>query len=84
MEENNIRPGVQRLGAKGFGWEKVPQLNPRLIMASLERFNQGSRFANVKAFEPVAQSADGAASAGWNRRRDANIPNTVSGRIRRF
>lgn len=43
-------------------------------MASLKEFNKGSRFANVKAFEPVAQSAGGAASAtGWNEG-SANIP----------
>ena len=35
-------------------------------MASLKGFNKGSRFEHVKAFEPVAQSAGGAASTtGW-------------------
>lgn len=68
----NIRPGAATRA--GFGWEKVHELNPRLIMASLKGFNKGSRFANVKAFEPVAQSAGGAASAtGWNEG-SANIP----------
>lgn len=61
----NIKPGAATRA--GFGWEAVHKLNPRLIMASLKGFNQGSRFENVKAFEPVAQSAGGAASAtGWN------------------
>ena len=61
----NIRPGAATRA--GFGWKKVHELNPRLIMASLKGFNKGSRFANVKAFEPVSQSAGGAASAtGWN------------------
>ncbi len=36
-------------------------------MGSLKGFNQGSRFEDVKAYEPVAQAAGGAASAtGWN------------------
>ena len=61
----NIKPGgVDKLG---FGWEDVHKLNPSLIMGSIKGFNKGSRFENVKAYEPVAQSAGGAASAtGWN------------------
>ena len=47
-------------------------------MASLKGFNQGSRFEHVKAFEPVAQCAGGAASTtGWWEG-DKNIP-TQSG-----
>ena len=50
----------------GFGWDEVHKINPRCIMASLKGFNKGSRFEHVKAFEPVAQSAGGAASTtGW-------------------
>ena len=68
----NIKPGAA--DKAGFGWKDVHKLNPRLIMASLKGFNQGSRFADVKAFEPVAQAAGGAASAtGWNEG-DFNIP----------
>lgn len=68
----NVRPGAA--DRAGFGWEDVHKLNPRLIMASLKGFNQGSRFANVKAYEPVAQSAGGAASTtGWNKGAD-NVP----------
>lgn len=61
----NIAPGsVEKLG---FGWEEVHAINPKCIMASLKGFNKGSRFEHVKAFEPVAQSAGGAASTtGWN------------------
>ena len=61
----NIGPGdVEKLG---FGWEQVHAINPRCIMASLKGFGQKSRFSHVKAFEPVAQSAGGAASTtGWN------------------
>lgn len=68
----NIAPGSAE--RNGFGWEKIHALNPKLIYASLKGFNEGSRFENVKAFEPVAQSAGGAASAtGWNEGKD-NVP----------
>lgn len=68
----NIGPGdVEKLG---FGWDDVHKLNPRLIMGSLKGFNKGSKFEHVKAFEPVAQCAAGAAAAtGWNEG-DYNIP----------
>lgn len=68
----NIGPGdVEKLG---FGWDVVHKINPRCIMASLKGFNKGSRFEHVKAFEPVAQCAAGAASAtGWNEG-DFNVP----------
>lgn len=68
----NIGPGdVEKLG---FGWEQVHKINPKCIMGSLKGFNKGSRFEHVKAFEPVAQCAGGAATAtGWNEG-DYNIP----------
>ncbi len=65
----------------GFGWDDVHKMNPRLIMASLKGFNQGSRFENVKAYEPVAQSAGGAASTtGWNEG-DFNVPTQSAGAL---
>lgn len=68
----NIKPGSA--AKAGYGWDKLHELNPRLIYASLKGFNEGSRFSNVKAFEPVAQAAGGAASAtGWNEG-DHNVP----------
>jgi formyl-CoA transferase len=72
----NIGPGdVEKLG---FGWDDVHKLNPKLIMGSIKGFNPGSRFEKVKAFEPVAQCAGGAASTtGWFSGPD-NIP-TQSG-----
>lgn len=72
----NIGPGdVEKMG---FGWDDVHKLNPRLIMGSIKGFNPGSRFEHVKAFEPVAQCAGGAATAtGWFSGPD-NIP-TQSG-----
>ena len=68
----NVRPGSAEHA--GFGWEQVHKINPRLIMGSLKGFNQGSRFEDVKAYEPVAQAAGGAASAtGWNKGEN-NVP----------
>lgn len=68
----NIAPGSA--DRNGFGWEKLHSINPRLIYASLKGFNEGSRFENVKAFEPVAQAAGGSASAtGWNKGAN-NVP----------
>ena len=58
----------------GLGCNAVHEINPRLIMASLKGFNQGSRFENVKAYEPIGQSSGGAASAtGWNKGEN-NVP----------
>lgn len=68
----NIAPGSAE--RNGFGWGSLHAMNPKLIYASLKGFNKGSRFENVKAFEPVAQSAGGAASAtGWNKGEN-NVP----------
>lgn len=72
----NLHPGA--IEAMGFGWEEVHKINPRCIMGSLKGFNKGSRFEKVKAFEPVAQCAGGAAATtGWFSGPD-NIP-TQSG-----
>lgn len=41
-------------------------MNPRVIYGTIKGFNEDSPFAVVKAFEPVAQCAGGAASTtGW-------------------
>ena len=60
----NLHPGAAE--ALGFGWDDVHAMNPRCIYGTIKGFNAESQFANVKAFEPVAQSAGGAASTtGW-------------------
>lgn len=41
----------------GFTWEVIQQLNPRLIFGSIKGFNENSPYANVKAYENVAQAA---------------------------
>ena len=72
----NLHPGA--VAKLGFSWEEVHKINPRVIYGTIKGFNDDSPFASVKAFEPVAQCAGGAAATtGWWRG-DYNIP-TQSG-----
>ena len=60
----NLHPGAA--DKLGFSWEKVHKMNPRLIYGTIKGFSDDSPYANVKAFEPVAQCAGGAAATtGW-------------------
>lgn len=60
----NLHPGAA--DELGFSWEEVHKINPRLIYGTIKGFNEDSPFADVKAFEPVAQCAGGAAATtGW-------------------
>ncbi len=60
----NLHPGAA--DELGFSWEDVHKINPRVIYGTIKGFNDDSPFASVKAFEPVAQCAGGAASTtGW-------------------
>jgi formyl-CoA transferase len=55
----NFGPGVvERLG---FGWERLQELNPRLVFASIKGFGPG-RYAGFKAYEVVAQAMGGSMS----------------------
>lgn len=55
----NFGPGVmERLG---FSWEHLAGLNPKLIYASIKGFGPG-RYANLKAYETIAQAMGGAMS----------------------
>lgn len=56
----NFHPGA--IDHMGFTWEVIQQLNPRLIFGSIKGFNENSPYANVKAYENVAQAAGGSAS----------------------
>ena len=56
----NFGPGV--LDRLGFGWEKVHDLNPRLIMGSIKGFGTEGPYAAFKAYENVAQAMGGAMS----------------------
>lgn len=55
----NFAPGV--LERMGITWEKIQELNPRLIVASVKGFGPGP-YAECKVYENVAQCAGGAAS----------------------
>jgi formyl-CoA transferase len=55
----NFAPGV--LDRMGFGWERIQELNPRMIVASVKGFGPGP-YEDCKVYENVAQCAGGAAS----------------------
>ncbi len=72
----NLHPGA--MDKLGFSWDVVHKINPRCIYGTIKGFPQGSPFANLKAYEPVAQVTGGAAATtGWYEG-DYNIP-TQSG-----
>jgi formyl-CoA transferase len=55
----NFAPGV--LDRMGLTWERIHELNPRMILASIKGFGPGP-YENCKVYENVAQCAGGAAS----------------------
>ncbi len=55
----NFAPGV--LDRMGFSWERIQELNPRMIVASVKGFGPGP-YEDCKVYENVAQCAGGAAS----------------------
>jgi formyl-CoA transferase len=55
----NFAPGA--LERMGFGWERIQQLNPRMVMASVKGFGPGP-YEDCKVYENVAQCAGGSAS----------------------
>ncbi|MDE2227448.1 MAG: formyl-CoA transferase [Alphaproteobacteria bacterium] len=55
----NFGPGV--LDRMGFSWERVRQLNPRIILASVKGFGPGP-YEDCKVYENVAQCTGGSAS----------------------
>ncbi len=72
----NLHPGA--MDKLGFSWEVVHKLNPRCIYASIKGFPVASQYANLKAYEPIAQvTAAAATTTGWYSG-DDNIP-TQSG-----
>ena len=59
----NFGPGA--LDRQGFTWEKIHELNPRIIYASIKGFGAGE-FVDAKAYETVAQAMGGSMSTtGW-------------------
>ena len=55
----NFAPGA--LDRMGFSWERIQEINPRIIMASIKGFGPG-KYEDCKVYENVAQCAGGSAS----------------------
>ncbi len=55
----NFAPGA--LDRMGFPWERIQEINPRMIYASIKGFGPGP-YEDCKVYENVAQCAGGAAS----------------------
>jgi len=55
----NFAPGA--IDRMGFSWEKIQEINPRLIYASINGFGPGP-YEECKVYENVAQCTGGAAS----------------------
>ncbi len=55
----NFAPGA--LDRMGFSWERIQEINPRMIYASVKGFGPGP-YVDCKVYENVAQCTGGAAS----------------------
>src|SRR5262245_16152540 len=55
----NFAPGA--LDRMGFTWERIQQLNPKIILASIKGFGPGP-YEDCKVYENVAQCTGGSAS----------------------
>ena len=55
----NFAPGA--LDRMGFSWERIQEINPRMIYASVKGFGPGP-YQDCKVYENVAQCAGGSAS----------------------
>jgi formyl-CoA transferase len=55
----NFAPGA--LDRMGFTWDRIQELNPKMIVASIKGFGPGP-YQDCKVYENVAQCAGGAAS----------------------
>jgi len=56
----NFGPGV--LERFGFPWEKIHEVNPKIVMGSIKGFGSSGPYADFKAYENVAQAMGGAMS----------------------
>src|ERR1035437_9880252 len=54
----NFGPGV--LDRFGFPWEKIHEINPRIVMGSIKGFGSTGPYADFKDYENVAQAVGGA------------------------
>ena len=56
----NFGPGV--LERLGFTWEKIHQINPKIVVGSIKGFGSSGPYAEFKAYENVAQAMGGSMS----------------------
>ena len=56
----NFGPGV--LDRFGFTWEKIHEINPKIVMGSIKGFGSSGPYSEFKAYENVAQAMGGAMS----------------------
>ncbi|MFN7087010.1 MAG: formyl-CoA transferase [Burkholderiales bacterium] len=56
----NFGPGV--LDRLGFSWEKIHEINPKIVMGSIKGFGSSGPYADFKAYENVAQAMGGSMS----------------------
>jgi formyl-CoA transferase len=56
----NFGPGV--FDRFGFTWEKIHEINPRVVMGSIKGFGSSGPYADFKAYENVAQAMGGSMS----------------------
>lgn len=56
----NFGPGV--LERLGFTWEKIHEINPKIVVGSIKGFGSSGPYAEFKAYENVAQAMGGAMS----------------------
>lgn len=57
---SNFRPG--RLDAWGIGWDRLHEINPRLILAEVSGFGQAGPYASLPGFGTLAESMSGFAA----------------------
>ena len=55
----NFGPGA--LDRQGFSWDKIQEINPRMIYASIKGFGEGP-YVDFKAYESIAQAMGGSMS----------------------
>src|SRR5271156_3215102 len=69
----NFRHGA--MDRMGFSWERIQELNPRIVFGSVKGFSPGSPYEDISVYDNVAQCAGGGASTTgfWDG------PPTVSG-----
>ena len=56
----NFGPGV--LDRFGFTWDKIHEINPKIVMGSIKGFGSSGPYSDFKAYENVAQAMGGAMS----------------------